>query len=203
MNELPYSQLIQQISALAARVDSADDFACTAVHYLADAFEVTRAALSLRPNSNGPVIYQQAQAASANKSKSKPRFLFSRTIAIRGVEYGRLEVESSHTVKNAVLALETIARLIGLYAEERRLVEANAALARELQDLEYALKTAKLVARAGGVVASLMGVTRATAERWIEDEATRTRRSLGEIADRIVLNQQAQRLAPASLRRTA
>jgi hypothetical protein len=201
--QLPYSQLIQQMSALAARVDSTNEFARTAVHYVADAFEVNRAALSLRPNANGPVIYQEAQSASFSKTKSKPRFLFSRTIAIRNVEYGRLEVESSHTVKDAVIALETVARLIGLYAEERRLIEANAALSSELQELEHALMTAKIVARASGVVASLMGVSRATAERWIEDEAVRTRKSLAEISDRIVLNQQAQRLAAPVLRRTA
>ena len=80
MNELPYSQLIQQISALAARVDSADDFARTAVNYLADAFEVTRAELPERQGDSrdaldgrggtagdhvhvGPVRDQQRQAA--------------------------------------------------------------------------------------------------------------------------------------------
>jgi hypothetical protein len=201
MPEQPYSHLIKQISALAARVDVVDDFARTVVNYLADAFEVIRVALSIRPASNGPVIYHEAQSVTANRSK--PRFLFSRTIAIRGVEYGRLEVESSHPVRDAVLALETIGQLVGLYAEERRLVEANAALALELAELEHALETAKVLARASGVVASVMGITRVSAEKWMEEEAARTRRSLHVIADRIILNQQAQQLRSGSFRRTA
>jgi hypothetical protein len=48
-----------------------------------------------------------------------------------------------------------------------------------------------------------MGVSRKSAEKWMEDEAARTRRTLHEIADRIVLNQQSQLLRGTPLRRTA
>ena len=201
MPQQPYSHLIRQISALAARTDSPDTFTHSAVQLLADAFDVIRVALSIRPVLDGPVAYHEAQ--SSNASRSKPRFLFSRTIAIRGVEYGRLEVESAHPVKDAVLALETVGRLVGLYAEELRLAAANAALTNDLIDLEHALDGVKLMARASGVVADLMGVSRAAAEKWIEDEAARTRRTLHDIADRVVLNQQARNLRAPGLRRIA
>ncbi len=185
---MPYSVLIQQISALAARVDSADEFVQGAVTYLADAFDVIRVSLALRPTPGSRVAYHEAQTAQA--SKSKPRFLFSRRIATRGTEYGRLEVESTHPVKDAVLALETIGQLVGLFAEERRLIETNAALTGELQDLEQALTTAKVLARASGLVAHMMNTTRETAEGWIKAEAARTNRPVYTIADRIVHSQQ-------------
>jgi hypothetical protein len=146
----PYSHLIRQLSALTAEVESPDEFTRAAARYLAQAFDVIRVSLSIQPASNGPVAYSEVSAPAG--VRPRPRFLFSRTIAIRGVEYGRLEIESGNPVKDAVLALETVAQLVGLYAEERRLVEANTALADELKLLEQALATSKVVARASGVV---------------------------------------------------
>lgn len=159
---------------------------------------VHTATLSVRrvndPSAGDITAVYHASAGSNNGARSTnqsqvPKFLFSRPLAVRNVTYGRIEVESQMGPGNPRLlmcALETVTTLLAMYVEQHGLRES-------VQDAEAQLQSEKLKARACGLIAKDHGISLAAAQRWLVEEAARTRRTLDELADRLILAKQAER----------
>lgn len=144
-------------------------------------------------------------------AEGTPFQLYSRAVELRGAEYGLLRIRLVGlwaVPAPLALALETISHILAIGAEASSLLDVQDELRLERSALEDRLTELKLVARAGGIIARLKGISQSAAERWISEESLRSGRPQQAIADRIVLQHQSVGLRlPAlryrSLRRTA
>jgi hypothetical protein len=138
-------------------------------------------------------------------------FLFSRPIAVRGVQYGHLEISVSDAkwpVSALLSVAETVVALLGQRAEMEELRSALSALREQAEDLRNRRHLDVLLTRASGIVATERKWPVGKAQEWIRQEALRQGYPLLRYAERLVLAQTlSRRLAPARpglpLRRTA
>ncbi|MDX2151307.1 MAG: ANTAR domain-containing protein [Bryobacteraceae bacterium] len=175
------------MSTLSASEPDTGRLVVEAVAELAESLRANRVDLSL----NG----RHAAHESEPETLSAPRFLYSRPIAVRGVEYGRLEVELRGTPDGirpdvVLLSLETAALILAGAAERHRLEADRAKRKAQLKHVTGEVENAKLLARATGIIADLRGVSMEAARHWLAAESARTRRSIAELADRIILYRQ-------------
>jgi hypothetical protein len=147
-------------------------------------------------------------AVSEATLEGTPSFLFSRVVAVRGVEYGTLQVDlrqPEHAPHLLLVTLETIAWQVALFAERVALTEENARLTANREAIAAEIGASKIVSRAAGVVARLHSLPFDAASAWLQAEANRARRPLADIAERVLLFQDSQDrlVSPLPIRRSA
>jgi len=154
---------------------------------------------SLHADSIRIVLRDSREGAPATFSDSRVRatgagesFLFSRPIAIRGVQYGHLEISISNN-KWPLTALlpvaETIVELLGRRAEREQLRAERSALREHAEDLRNRRQLDVLLTRASGVLAGERNWEQAKAREWIRQEAVRKGHPLARFAERLILAQ--------------
>jgi len=83
-----------------------------------------------------PILGARGIAGPAEDGRS-PFVVFSRRVAVRGVDYGEFSVyifSPEYSPSSTILTLETAAQLIGSLAERVRLLERREELAAELEE---------------------------------------------------------------------
>jgi hypothetical protein len=127
---------------------------------------------------------------------AKGRFVFSRPIAVRSVEYGRLSIEIADPAGSPtewMYALDTLAQQLAMFAERLRLADERSRLAGELNKLKDSLQTRKKLARAAGILAATHGISVDVAQEQIVGEAAQRGRAVELLAEQVILYEQAQR----------
>lgn len=131
-----------------------------------------------------------------------PEFLFARRIAVRGVEYGQLELALRRTpwpVASLLALAETLVELLAQRAEREELRVNNAALRQGLAQLDEERQFDILLTRASGVVAREHGWSVERAQASIVEEAHRAGLAVLRYAERIVLGHKLRRRALRSV----
>jgi hypothetical protein len=133
-----------------------------------------------------------------------PPFQASRRVAVRNATYGTLVLslnERPADPAGTLLVLDSLAQQLALAAQRDELVHRLHGQQRRLSGLQEELETAKALSRAAGIVAETKHLSFAAAQNWLRAEAQNTRRSLGYLAQLVILQ---RRLAHTLLsRRTA
>ncbi len=185
------TQLIAKLSAFTASSTPAQAVIERTAHLIRTILGAVRVSITLRA---GRTVVSAESVATAQDPH--PGLLFSRPIRVRGNDYGILQADFDRPTvspQQLMQTLETAGWLIGGLARRLSLEVERNQLEAGVQDLQAELNQRKTLARATGIVAELRGLTIADAQRWIEDEAVKTRRSAAELADRIVLHRQVLR----------
>ncbi len=181
--------LIQDLSALTSQDDSLKPFGDRAASLISSRLRATHVALTLRV---GKTIV--SSEAAALQDRGRAGFQFARPIASRGENHGTLQVDlvvPSHRPELLLRALDTITSVIGLYVAKVQLAGENATLAIAARSLHAAVAESKTLVRATGIIAALHGWSLGSAQTWLQSEAERSRRSVIELADLVVLQRQA------------
>ena len=195
--EASLSSLILSLSSLTAGSD--DEIGAEIAERLAAHFRGSRVEIALRTRAGKVIASESVEPLTTEVS---PFVVFDRPVSIRGRHYGQLRVELADPATPpaaTIQALETVAQLLGLFAERLSLLEEHQRLGQHTEDLSTSLYRDKIIARARGIVAAERGISLREAERWLEQQARRARRPLLAFADRLILHQSHTRL----LRRTA
>lgn len=182
-SEVRLTRLLVEISSLVSRQQPDPGTLQRFAHLIAGHFGSGRAEIRV------PILGGRGIAGPAEDGRA-PFVVFSRRIAVRGVDYGEFSVyilSPEYSPSSTILTLETAAQLIGLLAERVRLQAQREELASELEETRDAVVRSKLMSRAVGIVAALNKIAPAEAERWLEGEAARSQRPVEEVADRVIL----------------
>ena len=186
-SEIHLTRLLVEISSLLARQKSGSGTLQQFAHLIAGHLGSSRAEIRV------PILGGRGIAGSVEDGRA-PFVVFTRRIAVRGVDYGEFSVcilSPEYSPSSTILTLETAAQLIGLLAERVHLQERREELASELEETRDAVLRSKLLSRAAGIVAALKSIAAAEAERWLEEEAARSQRPVEEVADRVILTRTA------------
>lgn len=182
-SEFHLTRLLVEISSLVSRKQPDPDTLQRFAHLIAGHLGSSRTEIRV------PILGARGIAGPAEDGRS-PFVVFSRRVAVRGVDYGEFSVyifSPEYSPSSTILTLETAAQLIGSLAERVRLLERREELAAELEETRETVVRSKLLSRAVGIVAAIKKIAPAEAERWLAEEAARAQRPVEELADRIII----------------
>lgn len=202
----PLAQSILAVSHLAASAEHPQSIVDGIASIVSTAFAASRVSIVAQTWSE---VFNSVQATASNTNHCA-RFLFSRPIAVRGIEYGRIELEidnPEYPAPDMMLALEAVALLLATWAERLSIQVQQATIAAQLASTKNALASSKLLARASGIISQWKRIPLSAAQAWIKSEARRRHLTPDEFGAKLILDQSiARRIAlpnPVRLKRLA
>jgi ANTAR domain len=136
---------------------------------------------------------------SASPAGPSHAFVYAAPLRASGRELGKLLIQSDlpRRVSNYV------GEQLGMLLERSNLSQDRASLEEELTSLRHDLATRKAVQRAQGLLVIRRGITPASARRWMSQQARQTGLTLLEVAEQVVVAEDAHRAASQSRQRIA